>query len=229
MLRTLTHRAPALLSNPTTPHLHLRTLTTLPSNPHIYIFPHPTQPTSNLLTLLPTSPPSTQLAIGSTTSNPPTPNSITTNPAFLSLLHRTLATHAHADPILISAAAALATSNSAFQTGGGVPLSRTARRQITGSAGASDQGGAGGGGRGGWIHVYDMRHPPDFGRIPDPEDIFGSLEVEADGSFTDGNGRYQESGTYRICTRDGVLQLSEFLRERVVEALKAEEGKESGS
>jgi len=62
--------------------------------------------------------------------------------------------------------------------------------------------------------VYDLRHPPDFGRIPDPEDIFGSVEVDGRGRFVEetidpesGNkrrGNYQESGTYRIVTRDGM-------------------------
>lgn len=72
-----------------------------------------------------------------------------------------------------------------------------------GAGAASIQGGAGGGGRGGYIHVYDHRNPPDYGRIPWPEDIFGSLEVDSSGNFVDGNGRYQSSGTYRIITREG--------------------------
>lgn len=59
-----------------------------------------------------------------------------------------------------------------------------------------------------------MRHPPDFGRIPDPEDIFGSVEVDGKGQFVEETvdlangkrrrGNYQESGTYRIVTRDGM-------------------------
>ena len=89
-----------------------------------------------------------------------------------------------------------------------------------GAGGASAQGGMGGAGRGGHIHVYDLRHPPDFGRIPDPEDIFGSLEVDGEGNFVDGEGRWQGSGTYRIFTRDGILGLSDYLRERLVERLK---------
>lgn len=68
---------------------------------------------------------------------------------------------------------------------------------------ANNQGRAGGGGRGGYIHVYDHRNPPDYGRIPYPEDIFGSLEVDSRGGFVDGHGRYQDSGTYRIVTREG--------------------------
>lgn len=97
------------------------------------------------------------------------------------------------------------------------------RRTGARSDGASGQGGAGSGGQGGYIHVSDNRHPPDYGRIAEPEDIFGSVEVDGDGTFTDGHGRYQESGTYRLCTRDGVLQLPDFLRKRLVERLKVEE------
>lgn len=111
-----------------------------------------------------------------------------------------------------------------------------------GAGGASSQGGAGGGGRGGYIHVYDHRNPPDYGRIPWPEDIFGSLEVDSHGSFVDGKGRYQESGTYRVVTRAGLygepssksryvtdngpsLGLSPFLREKLVHRLKKESEK----
>lgn len=127
-----------------------------------------------------------------------------------------MATHAHSDPLIQSQAAAMASSSRAS-------LLQPSRRQYTGSAGASGQGGAGGGGVGGWIHVSDLRNPPDFGRIADPEDIFGSLEVDSNGQFTDGTGHYQESGTYRIVTRNGVLELTDFLRGKLVEALKKEE------
>jgi hypothetical protein len=41
----------------------------------------------------------------------------------------------------------------------------------------------------------------------------------------DGNGRWQASGTYRVVTREGIFGLSEFLREKVIERLRAEEGK----
>ena len=108
----------------------------------------------------------------------------------------------------------------------GASLFQPVRRQKTGSSGASDQGGHGSAGRGGWVHISDSRKIPDFGRIADPEDIFGSVEVEGDGSFTDGTGNYQQSGTYRIVTNDGILGLSDFLRQKVVERLKLEESKE---
>jgi hypothetical protein len=92
--------------------------------------------------------------------------------------------------------------------------SRTQRKASTnqrtgdGAGGASSQGGAGGGGRGGYIHISDSRAPPDYGRIAWPEDIFGSLEVDGAGEFVVGDdasvGNYQESGTYRIITKEGM-------------------------
>ena len=96
-----------------------------------------------------------------------------------------------------------------------------------GAGGASMQGGMGSGGAHGFIHVSDERNPPDWGRVAWPEDIFGSLEVDSQGKFVEGDanegrgtgsafpGRYQRSGTYRVVTREGVLGLSEYLRARV--------------
>lgn len=69
-----------------------------------------------------------------------------------------------------------------------------------------------------------MRHPPDFGRIADPEDIFGTVEVDGRGEFVSAGGNYQESGTYRVVTRDGILGLSEFIRGKLVEKLRELEG-----
>lgn len=125
-----------------------------------------------------------------------------------------LAQYAHLDPMVISQAKALAATGGgnlgSLQSGGG-------------AGGASDQGGAGGAGRGGWIHVSDQRNPPDYGRIAWPEDIFGSVEVDAEGQFVDTHGHYQPSGTYRIVTREGILGLSPFLREKLIQRLRQEE------
>lgn len=89
----------------------------------------------------------------------------------------------------------------------------------SGVGGASAQGGMGGAGVGGWVHVSDQRNPPDWGRVAWPEDIFGSLEVDGRGEFVGGGekvgegvnggegtglGRYQRSGTYRVCTNEGM-------------------------
>lgn len=81
------------------------------------------------------------------------------------------------------------------------------KRSGDGAGGASSQGGAGGGGRGGYVHLSDSRAPPDYGRIAWPEDIFGSLEVDGQGGVVlgeDGRGLYEVSGSYRVCTREGM-------------------------
>ncbi len=130
-----------------------------------------------------------------------------------------MAEHAHSDPFVQSQAAVMVSS-------AGFSFSQPMRRQENGSFGASDQGGYGSGGRGGFVHVYDQRRVPDFGRIPDPEDIFGSIEVDGNGQFVDGHGRYEPSGTYRICTNDGILGLSDFMRQKLVDRLKLHEAAE---
>ena len=53
----------------------------------------------------------------------------------------------------------------------------------------------------GFIHLSDERNPPDFGRVPSPEDIFGSIEVDGAGNII---GALQPSGTYRIVTNHGM-------------------------
>ena len=78
----------------------------------------------------------------------------------------------------------------------------------------------GGAGKGGFVHVSDQRNPPDFGRVAWPEDILGSLEIDVGGKFVDGTGRYQEAGTYRVVTREGILGLSTFLRGKLIDRLK---------
>jgi hypothetical protein len=153
------------------------------------------------------------------------------NPEFFKILHWTIKEHASQDPEVKAAAAMYASQAGSALGSGGVffPQQRQRKRRLSktqsqsggdGSGGASGQGGMGGGGKGGYIHVSDQRAPPDFGRVAWPEDIFGSLEVDGEGNFTEGHGRYQEAGTYRACTNEGVLVLSPYLRERLVEKLQ---------
>ncbi|ROV93919.1 hypothetical protein VSDG_06313 [Cytospora chrysosperma] len=183
----------------------MRTVSTLSSNPDIKVFPtpSPSTPTSYLLTYLDTDPPSPGLAVGSTTEIPPTPRSFTENRRFLSILTDVLTRHAHEDADLQAAAQALASpAGSGLGGGGGGGGGAKRRRGGSGGAGgASDQGGAGGGGAGGWVHLSDRRNPPDFGRIAWPEDIFGSIQVDARGNI---EGGFQPSGTYRILTNEGM-------------------------
>ncbi|KAJ9658630.1 hypothetical protein H2201_007710 [Coniosporium apollinis] len=207
-----------------------------------YVFPDTTSPSNtHILSLLPTNPPTRSLAIGTTTAIPPTPASFTENHDFLRVLDWVLSEHAVHDPDVQSQAAAFASTAGSNLGSGGVFFpanhpSRRPERRRRGSGGpgygggggtggdgagaASVQGGAGGAGRGGWLHVSDQRNPPDYGRIAWPEDIFGSVEVDGQGKFVGKNGNYQSSGTYRVVTREGILGLSKYLRERVVERLK---------
>lgn len=173
------------------------------------------------MTLLPTDPPTRSLALGTTTAIPPTPTSVTENPAFMRTLQAVVAEHAVHDPAVIAQARAMASTGGATLGSGGAffpqqspTRARRAERSARlgggnavggdSSGAANAQGGMGSGGRGGWIHVSDERNPPDYGRIAWPEDIFGSVEVDGKGDFVGDRGNYQESGTYRLVTRDGM-------------------------
>ncbi|KAF2732888.1 hypothetical protein EJ04DRAFT_440250 [Polyplosphaeria fusca] len=190
-----------------------RSVSTLPDNPHIFVFKHPQEPNKSLLTLLSSEPPAPSLAIGTSTSVPPTPENFTENPQFQGILQSVLHKYAIHDPDVKQEAAA-------FAGPGGANLGDNNRGNGQGTGPTSTQGGMGGANRGGWIHVGDRRNPPDWGRIAWPEDIFGSLEVDGNGRFVGDGGNYQASGTYRIVTREGMLGLPPFLREKLVERLR---------
>ncbi|KAK5108676.1 hypothetical protein LTR62_008081 [Meristemomyces frigidus] len=220
----------------TSPNTFRRAISTLPNNEHIYIHEQPSKP--YMLSLLPTTPPTPSLAIGTTTKIPPTPESLVENAEFMQLLHHVIAEHAPNDPEVQAQAAMYASqSGSSLGSGGGFfPHQRQKQKRRRsgseaglgggggtggdGAGGASAQGGMGGAGRGGYIHVSDQRNPPDFGRVAWPEDIFGSLELTGTGKFVDGTGRYQQAGSYRVVTNDGILGLSPFLREKLVGRLR---------
>lgn len=76
------------------------------------------------------------------------------------------------------------------------------------TGGGNLQGPGAGSGRtgGGWIHLSDLRAPPDWGRIADTEDIFGSVEVEIleGGGAKIREGSYQSCIGYRLVTRNGM-------------------------
>ncbi|EED17724.1 conserved hypothetical protein [Talaromyces stipitatus ATCC 10500] len=210
----------------------LRLVSTLEGHPHIYTFPDKSRPGNHILSLLSSEPPNTDLAIGTTSKLPPTPDSFEQNSKFLKILDEVVSEHAVEDPEVQSQAQVMVSTAGANLGSGGfffAPQHNQKRRPGYGqgistggdsAGGASGQGGVGSGGRGGWIHVSDSRRPPEYGRIAWPEDIFGSVEVDGNGKFVGRNGNYQSSGTYRIVTRDGILGLSPFLREKLVERLR---------
>ncbi|KAJ6126820.1 hypothetical protein N7523_002432 [Penicillium sp. IBT 18751x] len=203
----------------------VRSVSTLEGNPHIFVFPSAGPGDSHILSLLPSEPVNADLAIGVTYKLPPTPDSVRENPKFLTILQEVFSKHAHEDPDAQSQAQVMvSTSGANLYTGGVLVTGQRAKRRRAevgdSSGGASGQGGAGSAGRGGWIHISDNRRPPEYGRIAWPEDIFGSLEVDGHGQFVGENGNYQSSGTYRLVTREGILGLSPFLKEKLVQRLR---------
>ncbi|KAK5164796.1 uncharacterized protein LTR77_009460 [Saxophila tyrrhenica] len=233
------------LAATTAPTWTRRAVSTLPQNEHIYVHEQPSSPpqTGYLYSYLKTTPPIPSLAIGTSPTNPPHPDSLTENQSFLDILHHVVASIASSDPEVQAQATMYASQAGSGLGSGGVffPNQRRERKKHlsaggggggggTGAGGASAQGGMGGAGRGGYIHVSDQRNPPDWGRTAWPEDILGSLEVDGNGAFVDGTGRYQRSGTYRVLTHEGMLGISPYLREKLVEKLKELEaqGKRNG-
>ncbi|KAH6665899.1 hypothetical protein F5X68DRAFT_217386 [Plectosphaerella plurivora] len=216
----------------------VRTVSTLPSNPHIKIFPADASRASFLLSYLDSNPPNQRLAIGFSTRDPPTTQSFTENQTFTKILNEVLVAHAAQDKDLKAQAQAFAgPGGSSLGSGGAFFLQQNRRRSTkkqgagggaggSGAGGASGQGGAGGAGRGGYVHLSDSRNPPDFGRIAWPEDILGSVEVDAEGNII---GNLEPSGTYRILTNEGMLGLSPYLREKLVARLREEEQKDRSS
>ncbi|KAK9709168.1 hypothetical protein K7432_009223 [Basidiobolus ranarum] len=70
----------------------------------------------------------------------------------------------------------------------------------------------------GWLHIADERNPPPWGRIPSPEDIFGSVNV-IDGKIVEGS--YQRMLAHRIVSSNGLFKLSDPLHQRLVQILKS--------
>ena len=67
------------------------------------------------------------------------------------------------------------------------------------------------------IPDVDQRNPPPLGRIGDPDDIIASVLVENSSVKPE---TYQPMPSYRMCTADGVLQLTPQLLADLVEALE---------
>ncbi|KAK6530791.1 hypothetical protein TWF281_007628 [Arthrobotrys megalospora] len=208
-----------------------RSLKTLEQNKHIYIHPSPTTPPTYTLTYLPTTPPSPTLAIGTTTAIPPTPSTFTENPNFRKLLMDTLSKHASKDPDLINEAyatwgAAMGVKESVAK---GMKRDRKLHTESTGTPTTTSSNSSSEGGEskvdttaiGGFHHVVDRRTPYYGGmRIPESQDILGSLQVNGDGKLVGG---FVECESYRLVTGDGILGLTEYLEGKVRERVEEEE------
>ncbi|TFK75644.1 hypothetical protein BDN72DRAFT_810536 [Pluteus cervinus] len=69
----------------------------------------------------------------------------------------------------------------------------------------------------GWMHIHDERNIPALGRIGDPDDILATVLVE-DGKILPET--YQPMPAYRLCTSDGITQLTPGLSWRLRELLQ---------
>ncbi|KAF3286811.1 hypothetical protein TWF970_008650 [Orbilia oligospora] len=208
----------------------IRGLKTLEQNKKIYIHPSTTTPQTYTLTYLPTTPPSQNLAIGTTTTIPPTPSTFTENPHFRTLLMSTLSTHAANDQDLINEAYGTwgATMGVKASVSKGMKRDRKLHTESTGTPSTSatsektDQVDTTS--IGGFHHVVDRRTPYYGGmRIPESQDILGSLQVDGNGRLVGG---FVECESYRLVTSDGILGLTEYLEGKVKERIEEEEKKE---
>ncbi|KAF9011889.1 hypothetical protein BDQ17DRAFT_1396930 [Cyathus striatus] len=69
----------------------------------------------------------------------------------------------------------------------------------------------------GWMHIQDQRNIPALGRIGDPDDIIASVLVKDSEILTD---TYQPMPAYRLCTADGVTQLTPGLQAKLNEIIR---------
>ncbi|KAK6500321.1 hypothetical protein TWF481_010665 [Arthrobotrys musiformis] len=210
------HPSTTILSRTTT-----RTLKTLEQNKNIYIHPSPSTPQVYTLTYLPTTPPSPKLAIGTTTTLPPTPQTFTENPHFRTLLMDTLSKHAHKDPDLINEAYGTWGAAMGVKSSVSKGLKRDRKLHTESTSTPSTPSKIDTSSIGGFHHVVDRRTPYYGGmRIPESQDILGSLQVDGEGKLVGG---FVECESYRLVTADGVLGLTEFLEGKVRERVEEEE------
>ncbi|EPS36169.1 hypothetical protein H072_10274 [Dactylellina haptotyla CBS 200.50] len=206
------------------PRQSIRRLQTLEQNKNIYAHSTSTSPKSYTLSLLKTTPPNPHLALGTTTTIPPTPASFTENSNFRRILMQVLKEHAVNDQDLI---------NEAYGTWGaamGVKQVvnkglRRDRKLHTDSADTPSLASKAEENEtvsiGGFHHVVDRRTPYYGGmRIPESHDILGSLEVSGEGKLIGG---FVECESYRLVTGDGVMQLTEYLEGKLKERLEEED------
>lgn len=73
----------------------------------------------------------------------------------------------------------------------------------------------------GHLHIADEKNPPDYGRIPYPEDIIGTVRIEhgqvVPGSFV------AMKEAFRPASIHGIVKLPAYLEGKLLSLLKAEE------
>ncbi|KAJ1547170.1 hypothetical protein HK096_004097 [Nowakowskiella sp. JEL0078] len=71
--------------------------------------------------------------------------------------------------------------------------------------------------REGWLNINDSRVFVPWGRVGDPEDIFGSIQLQK-GEIVAGS--YQRLSTHRLLSINGLFQLSDYLHDKMVISLE---------
>ncbi|EWC48846.1 hypothetical protein DRE_00151 [Drechslerella stenobrocha 248] len=222
MFATLLKRAGPAIRSPgaltivqPSPLLFTRGVKTLPANKSIYIHPLPPTPQGQAyaLSYLPTynssaTSDTSPAILGHTTAIPPTPSTFTENPAFRKTLLTILHAHAAHDPAI--RAEAFAAWCGSMRRGSG-------KRGDYAPVNV-----------GGFHNVIDGRVAGATGMraVPEPQDILGSVAVDGDGQVLSDAG-FEACESWRVVTADGVGQLTEYLEEKLVEALQ--KGQKEGS
>lgn len=68
-----------------------------------------------------------------------------------------------------------------------------------------------------YMPIYDFRHTPSYARIPEVDNIFGYVRVDANGKMIPHS--YEANALYRLCNGEsGLIKLSDHLHEKVKEA-----------
>ncbi|KAF3922403.1 hypothetical protein AA313_de0204192 [Arthrobotrys entomopaga] len=214
---------------------------TLEENPNIHVHQNPDSKTYTLS--FSAIPKSHSEPLGTTTTIPPTPQTFTENPKFRQILMKVISAHAIHDPEIIFEAygtwgAAMgvkqtvdkslrrdrklhtdfagtpsATTTSSISTTSGSDTAKEEKKEEGKEEGDSIP-------IGGVHHVVDRRTPYYGGmRIPESQDILGSLQVDGTGKLLGG---FVECESYRIVSSDGVMKLTEYLEEKLREELKGE-------
>ncbi|KAJ3387218.1 hypothetical protein HDU92_002044 [Lobulomyces angularis] len=66
----------------------------------------------------------------------------------------------------------------------------------------------------GYLNIQDERCYVPWGRVPDPEDIFGTVLL-SQGKIVEGS--FEQMPTHRMVSANGMFKLSEYLESRLIE------------
>lgn len=76
------------------------------------------------------------------------------------------------------------------------------------------------------LHVYDLRNPPPYGRIPDVQDIIGMVQIQKPdhekGVPAIVPGSFEYNPMYRPLTMNGFIDVGDFLNKKLVQACEKE-------